>query len=1392
MVKKSSNDSKRAEAKPAPAKKTMAKKTASGKPRGKAKLDRQREVVKTKLIVVGIGASAGGLEALRLFVADLPKGANMAYVVAQHMSPQHRSMMADLLARETKLDVEEVEDNTPLVADKIFVGPPNNDIYVKDGKLRLRTPISDIGAKPSVDYLFSSMADDLGERAIGIVMSGTGSDGAHGVRAINASGGICIAQMPETAKYDSMPQAAIKAGVDQILSPQDIASQLSSIASHPRVKVAEVIEDSSTVTSLDNIVRNIYAYTRMDFSNYKESTITRQIERRMAVLQMSDIQEYAKFVEDQPDELEALATKFLICVTSFFRDAPAFDTFRAILRKVIMKKRPGDDIRIWVPGCATGEEAYSIAIILAEELGDKLNAFNIQVFATDINPEATQFGRKGIYPETSIENVSPEMLNKYFVQQDRFFQVDRRIRDLVVFANQNLVQDPPFVRLDAITCRNLLIYFKSGLQERVFRIFHYALNPGGILFLGQSETVGQNSSIFTTLDRKLRIFLKRDVPAIIPSSLSATALTGLQSSRQSAAAQASQAAETVDNGRKTLFDAYAPPSVLVSEVGEIVEIIGEVSPYINLKPGRADFSLFNIVYQPMRTELRAIVQKVLRSGDTALTRPIPIKINGEDLMCRAAVRPVSTSMPTENFLLVSFELVEARDLVEAADPEVAGRYSLEQISELEHELTTTRESLQTVIEELETSNEELQSMNEEAQASNEELQASNEELETSNEELQAANEELTTVNDELSMRTQELAEALDDMENIQNSSDLATLVVDSDLIIRRQNRRSMDFFKTEPTLTTQHLASVPLMFEVDDFIDKVRHVNKKGSIEQLEFVRDENTFEMQIFPYQSAQRESVGGAVINIRDVTDKKKALASVMESEKRLRAVIDNASSEIMLKDTTGRFLMVNRNFLENHNLTEEEVIGRRLDEIYSYQVYAPFRALELKVTTTGRSQQTEIYFPLENHPFETMMSTTFPIHNTAGSITGIGVVNTDITQMQEVIKELEEAKDVANAANQAKSQFLSSMSHELRTPLNAILGFGEMLQSENDGLSDKHRDYVDSILDGGRHLLSLVNEVLDLAGIESGAISLMIEPVRLENIIVPCMVMASSLAERMNIQIKNECEIADVEFVSADVIRAKQILINLLSNAIKYNKPGGSVILRGGKTNGGMWRFEVVDTGIGIDLDKQDMVFKPFNRLSLDKTTIEGTGVGLTISKELVESMGGAIGFQSIPNKGSTFWFDLPLTSASKGRVAKPVDDIEIDVRLPQVELPNDTKILYIDKNVRNQFLLEEFFKTVKGIEVLTANDVIGGLGVCRHTKPSAVVLELDPLDANAIEALRVMKSNPEFSAIPLIGLLPQEGSEELEAQAHEWVVESMVKPLKLDRLLVVIERVLAGKS
>ncbi|MBS1143985.1 MAG: putative methyltransferase CheR [Proteobacteria bacterium] len=867
---------------------------------------------------VGVGASAGGLEALRPFVANLPAHANMTYIVAQHMSPDHRSLMVELLARETRLKVVEASNNLQPKPDTIYVAPPNVDVTVVKGKIRVSRPTNTIGPKPSVDRFFMSLADDRKDWAIGIILSGTGSDGAHGIKAIKAAGGVSIAQDPKSAKYDSMPNAAIRIGrTDLVLPPHEIANQLRSIVQWPRAPLADEADETPPST-MRGIVRQIATHTGMDFSNYKDATLSRQVLRRMAAMQIPDLDAYGEYIGQHREELAVLAGNFLICVTSFFRDPEAFEVMRRCLRELLKTKQPGDDIRIWVPGCATGEEVYSIAIILAEELGEHRDKYHIQLFATDINGDAVAAARVGAYPEASLAGVDSKLIERYFTTTDGTYHIDKHLRDMTLFARQDLVQDAPFVRLDLVSCRNLLIYFKPELQDRVIKVFHYALRDHGVLFLGKSESIGRLGKLFVEHDHKNKIYLKRPVASPVLTGFARTRPVferigeGVASEKQASALNNTPAHEK-------LFDLYAPASLLMTSAGEILELFGDCSPFLAVRKGKADFNAFTLIKPAFRAELRAFGHRVVRNKQSAICNPVQVDEEGKKRYYRMAVHFAGQPGPGDpDLLLVCFERV-----AEKPDAGASGARSAidaERVAELEREVVLNRETLQTVIEELETANEELQSLNEEAQASNEELQASNEELETANEELQASNEELITVNDELGTRTAELSEANSDLSNILNSLYKGLVVVDRNLTVTRYNQIALEFFDIAP-MTRPNLTTVSTQTHLPQLLSHVGSVMKKARVEEFEFWREDGQcFLVRVTPYHDSSRKLLGGVVITITDISEKKR-----VEEKLRLSAsVFEHASEATVITDAANQIISVNPAFTTITGYGPEEALG------------------------------------------------------------------------------------------------------------------------------------------------------------------------------------------------------------------------------------------------------------------------------------------------------------------------------------------------------------------------------------------------------------------------------------------------------------------------------------
>jgi len=700
-----------------------------------------------EIYIVGIGASAGGLEALQLFVKNLPDNLNIGYVVAQHLSPTYKSLMASLLSKETEHRVTEAKNGMKVVADHVYVCPPNKNITVFNDTIYLKDPQSGTyGPKPSIDILFESLAKSKSSRCAGIILSGTGSDGSRGIRAIKAEEGFTIAQDPESAKYDGMPLAAINTGnIDLILKPEEIGQELPEIFSGAGRSTMNV-DVSETHDVLKNIYAKLLTVTGIDFSDYKLNTIQRRIERRMTALKISNTSKYNNFLQKNRDEVIALFKDILIGVTSFFRDSDGFDALKKILEGYISAKHT-QQLRIWVPGCSTGEEAYSLAMLIAEILGKDLDNYKIQIFGTDIDEEATQLARKGYYPESALIDMPKNLRNKYFVPRKDQYEIIKPIREMVIFSRHDLNRDPPFLKLDLISCRNLLIYFTTKLQKRVFPLFHYALNDNGLLFLGKSETVGQFQTHFKILDKSSKIFSAnyigpKSLPMANVSYKSKDSASLIKSRSKPEPAPPTIPELMVEQINRLIL----PTCIVINDNMDIVYVKGE-NPYVTFAEGTRTDNVYRNIRTELSTELRSTLHQMLKDNIRLnKTRFQKVKLFSE---IERYVRMIITRLEMDNhppLFMICFQ-EESAEFMQGYIQSDAPKD--ERVMVLEQELNRTKEHLQTVIEELETTNEETQSLNEELQSSNEELQSSNEELETTNEELQSTNEELQTAYTEL-------------------------------------------------------------------------------------------------------------------------------------------------------------------------------------------------------------------------------------------------------------------------------------------------------------------------------------------------------------------------------------------------------------------------------------------------------------------------------------------------------------------------------------------------------------------------------------------------------------------------------------------------------------------
>lgn len=884
--------------------------------------------------VVGIGASAGGLEAISTLVSHLPPDLGASYLIVQHLSPTHRSMLVQLIARETTMPVSEAEHGAVPQPNHLYITPPNRNVVLKEGRMLLTEPAAEAIPKPSINQFFVSLAEDRGEDALAVVLSGTGSDGAVGVRAIKASGGLVFAQETSTAKYSGMPQAAIDTDcVDWVMSPDKIAEEIA-IVVRAQGAIGLPSQELPVPPTLRTLLKRVMRHARVDFSGYKESTVWRRILRRMVSNRVHSLEDYLALTEKNPEELNQLCKEILISVTSFFRDPQAFEALRAVMEARLHDKQPGDEVRCWVAGCATGEEAYSIAIMVSELLGPRMQDLRVQIFATDIDLNAMAVARRGVYPESSVSEMAPVLLERYFIRRDNAYEVSKQLRDMVIFARQDLAQDPPFLRLDLLTCRNVLIYFQNGLQDQVLTTFHYALKAEGILFLGKSETAHQREELFEVLVRDCKIFRRKSVESRLPTQNMNSGVAVDAEVRMPALRSRAQSLE--DLLVKTVLESTLPPSVVVSSQLDIRHVFGDVSPYLVIPAGRPDFNLLGLLRPEWRLEAQTLIYQVLQRK-----QPVIGRLRAGRGGIRMAVRPLGRKLQgLEDAILVSFESISGEEMENSA---AQGHLSPEMGQSLEEELIATREHLQTVIEELETSNEETQALNEELQASNEELQASNEELQASNEELQSTNEELTTVNEELQIKTAELAETNADLENIQNGIGFMILVVNDQMRLVRYNLTAAQWLALTPGMIGESLRAIPHLMSYQEVVDGVSQVLETSRPVEKPLIHDGRYYLLRVIPRMMSAREALG-CIVTLREESELVETQRRLRESEHRLLSIMNHSSTAIAVKDMAGRYEYVNPRFCEVFALREGDAIGKTDRQLFPESLAAALRERDL----------------------------------------------------------------------------------------------------------------------------------------------------------------------------------------------------------------------------------------------------------------------------------------------------------------------------------------------------------------------------------------------------------------------------------------------------------------
>ena len=898
--------------------------------------------------IVGVGASAGGLEAYQELLRNLSAKPGMAFVFIMHLAPEHKSLLPELLVRLTKMPVSEVKSGMPIEVNHVYVKPPNTNLFIASGKLILsERKDSDFKHMP-IDHFFRSLADELGNRAIGVILSGTATDGTLGAEAIKTEGGIVFAQDEKTAKYDGMPQSAIAGGcVDFVLSPKKIASELERIAKHPLILSAAPVETDKSIITEDKGLESIFdilrSATGLDFTHYKTPTIGRRIARRIVLLKLENLKGYIKFLRENKDEAGKLYEDLLINVTSFFRDPKVFDALKKqVLPAIIKNRSKGQGVRIWVPACSSGEEAYSIAICLLEAMGNRASAVPVQIFSTDVREDSINVARRGIYGKNIKNSVTLERLKRFFTKTGDSYKVSKQLREMCVFSRQNVFSDPPFSNLDLISCRNLFIYLRPVLQKKVFHNFHYALRPGGFLLLGNSEAAGGYSNLFKTLDGKHRIFVKKYLSAgpELESGQQYYPLKKLEIKGKPA----------IEKGKETdiesiveriVLDEYAPCGVLIDSDMKVVRFRGHTGCYLESAAGKPSHDIFKLAREGLFLPLRAAIYKARETKHTVKREADAVLYNGRRMRVKITVVPVESGPLKEKFFLVFFdEITGAAGLKKL--PKARGKISLkdksvksdEYIDNLQKELAETKEYLQTVIEEQDSANEEVKTANEEILSSNEELQSTNEELETAKEELQSSNEELVTTNEELQKRNTESYLLNNDLVNLLGSINMPVVMMGTDLVIRRVTPQAEKALNIISSDVGRPISKIKLNVDIPDFEKILLGVIKSLHPKTFEIKDGEgNWYSVYIRPYRTLDNK-IDGVVAIFVDITERKKAQQIIVEAREYAESIIETMQAPLIVLDTDLKVISANRSFYQTFKVNYKETQGRFIYDLGNRQ--------------------------------------------------------------------------------------------------------------------------------------------------------------------------------------------------------------------------------------------------------------------------------------------------------------------------------------------------------------------------------------------------------------------------------------------------------------------------
>jgi two-component system CheB/CheR fusion protein len=1345
--------------------------------------ERSGKVTPTAGRIVGIGASAGGLEALEQLFDALPPDTGMAFIVVQHLSPDFRSLMDELIARHSEMPVVLAEDNMPVLANHIYLMPPRKQMIIRDRHLVLTDKEPQAFTLP-IDTFFRSLAQDVGKQAVAIVLSGSGSDGSRGVVEVKRAGGLVLAETAASAKFDSMPLSAAATGVvDHAHPPRDLARVLCGLP--PRD-----IEPDTTLLSddpaMDAVLRLLRDHFGIDFSLYKTTTVGRRIQRRVDLLRVASLPSYVDQLRTDPEELNALYQDLLIGVTQFFRDPEAFDRLEHEVIPELLDKLPSEEeLRVWVAGCATGEEAYSLAMLFWEAFAARDRPVRLKILATDVHQASLDHAGAGVYGDVQLQFVNQRRLARFFTKRSSGYQVSQDLRQLIVFARHNVTKDAPFTKVHFISCRNMLIYFQPQPQRTVISLFHFGLASGGVLFLGASETPGALADEFVAIDDHWKIYRKRrDIQLLTKLRLP----LHRQTARQPSLVEVPRShapdpliLQTYDQ----LLDRFMPPGFLVDEDGLLIDSFAGAELLLKVRRRRPSSSLIELLDDGLRAVVSGAIQRAIKERVAVAFSGvrIPAPVPEADRHCTLTAEPLLHPRTGARHILVTFQDAASPHRPLHPQPEPIPipvvEASRQHVDTLETELAYTRETLQATIEELETSNEEMQ-------ATNEELVASNEELQSTNEELHSVNEELYTVNAEYQHKILELKELNTDMAHLLEGTDVGTVFLDRELRIRRFTSRIAGVFRIQPHDVGRRISDFSHNIERPQLIEEIERVRVTGLVIEDE-VRDRGQvpYFLRILPYRISRTgehdpdaPQIDGVVLTLTDISTLDGARAHLAE----LSAIVESSEDAIIGNTLSGTITTWNRGAARRYGYTAEQAIGQNVRMLMSDGCEGE---LDQFLQQIRRGEKVEHVQSMSRHRDGTSveLSTTFsPIHDRRGVITGVSAIGRDISPLLAAQRELEQRQQrIASLLEQAeegarrREQFIAMLSHELRNPLAAVMNATTLIKKQPDDESIARCQAV--IERQARHMKRLLDDLLDVSRITRGKFQLLTDDVDLRAPIEAAIESTAPLFAERGVTLDYSLPRQAMP-VHGDASRLVQVVVNLLSNAANYS-PSASTVRLLVTLEDGRGVLRVIDHGVGIERELQGKIFDLFvqSEQRLDRSR-GGLGVGLSLAKNIVDLHGGTIEVHSDgPGKGSDFKVGLPLlrSEVTEGSTGRPSTWRGVRCRIVLVDDQADSREMLRMLLESRDHIVVDVEDGPKAIEVIT------------REKPDVAFIDIGLPEMNGYEVAQRLRDRPELDSVLLVALTGYGAPGDISAAHAAGFDEHLIKPAELAK----IEKILASR-